>query len=120
MHILVVEDDQFLQKVYVRRLQEAGHTVIVCGSGEAALESVKVSTPDLILLDLILPGKDGFVILKTFKEMPETQDVPVVMLTNINQKVDHDRGLQLGAAAYISKSEVEEGSLAAVVEKFQK
>ena len=120
MNILVAEDDQFLLKVYKQHLEVAGHNVSICDSGEEALDVAKKDVPDLIILDLILPGKDGFAILEELKSNPETQDVPVIMLTNVNQKVDRDHGLKLGAAEYISKDEVQEGSLVEIIGKYSK
>lgn len=103
--ILIIEDDKFLLKLYSDKLRREGFEVAGAISGEEGLNKVFGEKPDLVLLDLVLPQKSGFEILSEMKLNPETKDIPVVILTNLGQESDIQRGLELGAAAYLVKTE---------------
>jgi DNA-binding response OmpR family regulator len=100
--VLIVEDDQHLAKVYQTALQENELIVQICHNGEEAIEWLKENTVDLVLLDLILPKKDGFNVLKAVKEGPQTK-VPVLVVSNIDNELEKQRALELGADAYFLK-----------------
>lgn len=102
--ILIVEDDKFLQELLVRKLEIAGFLTSVAIDGKKALEKIKEELPRLILLDLILPGIDGFEILKQIKENPQTNKIPVIILSNLGQKEEVKRGIKLGADDYLIKA----------------
>ncbi|MBI5229999.1 MAG: response regulator [Candidatus Magasanikbacteria bacterium] len=102
--ILLVEDDSFLSNIYQTKFTKEGYQVAVAGDGEEALKAVKTKKPDIILLDVLLPKLDGFAVLEKLKKDPETKDIPVILLTNLGQRDDVDRGLQLGAADYLIKA----------------
>jgi DNA-binding response OmpR family regulator len=103
--ILIIEDDKFLMKLYSDKLRREKFEVVEAISSEEGLNKVFAEKPDLVILDLVLPRKSGFEILSEMKLNPETKDVPVVILTNLGQKSDIKRGLELGAAAYLVKTE---------------
>ncbi|MEK7649940.1 MAG: response regulator [Patescibacteria group bacterium] len=115
--ILIIEDDKFLLKLYSDKLSREGFLVSMAISGEEGLGKVKQEKPDLVLLDVILPQKNGFDILGALKLDPETKDVPVVMLTNLGQESDIKTGLDLGAADYLVKTDFSITKLPEVVRK---
>lgn len=102
--ILIIEDDEFLRSLCVRKLKGAGFKVSVAVDGEEGLKKVKEEKPDLILLDIVLPGIDGFEVLKRLKEDRTIAGIPVVYLTNLGQEPEVKRGLGLGANDYLVKA----------------
>lgn len=115
--VLIIEDDKFLLKLYSDKLSHEGFLVSMAISGEEGLGKVKQEKPDLVLLDVILPQKNGFDILGALKLDPETKDVPVVMLTNLGQDSDIKTGMDLGAADYLVKTDFSITKLPEVVRK---
>ena len=114
--VLVVEDDKFLRDLITRKLQREGFTVVEAVTGNEALRVTKEDPPDIILLDLILPGIDGFEILKRWKEEKATAGIPVIILSNLGQRDDVERGLRLGAVDYMIKAHFTPGE---IVEKIK-
>lgn len=102
--ILLVEDDPFLLDMYSMKFKEAGFDLVIAQDGELALIKVKEECPDLILLDIVLPKKDGFEVLRNLKSDGHTAKIPVVLLTNLGLDGDVKRGLELGAKGYIVKA----------------
>ena len=104
-HILVVEDEEFLVRALKDNLESEGYTVSVAMDGEAAFTELEKRKPDLILLDLLLPKKNGFDVLKEIKENLEWKLVPVVILSNLGEDSEIKRALDLGANDYFVKSQ---------------
>jgi len=102
--ILLVEDDTFLIDILVQKFQSDGYEVIHAGDGESALEKAHENEPDLIFLDIILPGMNGFEVLKQLKEDEKIKDIPVAFLSNLGQKEDIEKGKRLGAIDFIVKA----------------
>ncbi|MBI4092871.1 MAG: response regulator [Candidatus Kerfeldbacteria bacterium] len=102
--ILVVEDDSFLAGMYVTKLGLEGFSVDLASDGREGLKKAKDGKPDLVLLDIVLPVMDGFTMLEHMKSDPELRSIPVVLLTNLGQKSDVEKGLNLGAADYLIKA----------------
>ncbi len=102
--LLLVEDDTFLAGMYVTKLSMEGFETELATDGKAGLEKAKKLKPDLILLDILLPKMNGFDVLREIKKDPETQDIPVILLTNLGQKSDVVQGLDLGAVDYLIKA----------------
>jgi len=102
--ILIVEDDKFLRELITRKLIQENFEVIEAIDGEEGLEKAKETKPNLILLDLILPGIDGFEVLTKLKEDPALTVIPVIVLSNLGQREDVERGLRLGAVDYLVKA----------------
>lgn len=115
--ILIIEDDKFLRELMARKLHEENYLVLEEADGENGVKATKEQKPDLILLDLILPGVDGFEILGQIKQDLEIKDVPIIILSNLGQKEDIDRGFKLGAADYLIKAHFTPGE---IVEKIKK
>ncbi|MBH41480.1 MAG: response regulator [Candidatus Magasanikbacteria bacterium] len=104
IYILLVEDDSFLANIYKTKFEMEGFSVNVAENGELGLKEAKKKKPDLILLDILLPKMDGFTVLQHLKADSALKDVPVVLLTNLGQKDDVEKGLKLGAADYLIKA----------------
>lgn len=115
--VLLVEDDLSLLKIYSNKLKISQFLVLPATTGDEALRKAQTDAPNLILLDLILPGKDGFQVLEELKMSPQTKNIPVIILSNLGQGADIERGKALGAVDYLVKSDV---SLIDLVEKVKK
>ena len=104
MQILLVEDDLFFQKFYAAKIKEAGIDVIVANDGDDALQKLETLRPQLILLDLIMPKKDGFEVLQALSQKGELKNIPVLVFSTLGQEADIARAKQLGARDYVNKS----------------
>ncbi len=104
MKALIAEDDQFLLKVYETKLAKEGFEVVSAINGEEAVRGALESNPDIILLDLIMPIKNGFEVLEELKNHPEFAQTPIIVLSNLGQDNDTKKAMELGATDYIVKS----------------
>ena len=102
--ILFIEDESTIQKAISRYLEQEGYKVKNALDGEIGLKSAKEIKPDLILLDLILPKKDGFDVLRELKKDESTKNIPVIALTNLEESDNIEKVLALGATAYLIKA----------------
>ena len=103
--ILLIEDDVYLLNIYVTKLQKAGFECLTAESGEKGLELAQEKNPDLILLDILFPGKiGGFEVLQKLKAEARTSDIPVFLLTNLKDDKTISNGLKLGALGYFIKT----------------
>ncbi len=109
--ILIVEDDKFLRELIVKKLAKEGYEVSEAIDGEEGIKKIKSEKPDLILLDLILPGMDGFEVLSKMKDDPLLSSIPVIILSNLGQKEDVEKGLKLGAIDYLIKAHFTPGEI---------
>jgi len=109
--ILVIEDDIFLRRIINKKLLKEGYSVIEATDGEKGLESAKQEKPDLVLLDLVLPEMDGFEVLAKIKKDPLISKTPVIILSNLGQKNDVKKGLELGAADFLVKAHFTPGEI---------
>lgn len=101
--ILIVEDEKDIIEMIEYNLQKEGYTTVSVLTGEDALPAAKRENPDLIILDLMLPGIDGFEVCKKLKSNELTSQVPIIMLTAKSREADKVAGLELGADDYITK-----------------
>ncbi len=115
--ILIIEDEQTLQKTLGDILKKEGYEIINALDGEIGLRLAKTKKPDLILLDLILPKVLGFDVLKNLKQDPETKEMPVIILTNLESMENVEKAIMLGATTYLLKTEY---SLKELIEKIKK
>ena len=114
--ILIIEDDKFLRELISRKLKDEEFEIVEAVDGEEGLKKIKEEKPDLILLDLILPNIDGFEVLSRMKEDLKITAIPVIILSNLGQKEEVERGLKLGAADYLIKAHFTPGE---IVEKIK-
>lgn len=101
--ILVIEDESDIRELIEHHLRREGYGVIAVATGEAGLEAVQSHHPRLVLLDLMLPGLDGFEVCKRLKNSDATREVPIIMLTARSEEADIVSGLEIGADDYIRK-----------------
>ncbi len=104
--ILVAEDDKFLANAYRVKLSKGGFEIKIASDGQEALDSLEAFTPDVILLDLMMPVKDGFAVLEELKKNDKWKKIPVIVASNLGQKEDIDKSMALGAVDYIVKSQI--------------
>jgi DNA-binding response OmpR family regulator len=115
--ILFIEDESALQKTFRNVLEKEGYEMISALDGEAGLKLAKAQKPDLILLDLILPRKDGFEVLKELKRDESTKEIPVIVLTNLEDIESVEKAIELGATTYLVKAQY---TLEEVIQKVKK
>ena len=109
--ILIIEDDKFLRELITQKLIKEGYGVSEAVDGEEGIKKVKEEKPDLVLLDLILPGIDGFEVLSRMREESALTSIPVIILSNLGQKEDVEKGLKLGAVDYLIKAHFTPGEI---------
>lgn len=102
--ILFIEDESSLQKTVGKALEQEGFEVLSALDGEIGLNITREQNPDLILLDLILPQKDGFEVLKELKADDATKNIPVIVITNLESPQDVQMAIDLGAKTYLVKA----------------
>jgi DNA-binding response OmpR family regulator len=115
--ILFIEDEAAIQKTLGESLRKKGYEVKSALDGEIGLRLAKSENPDLILLDLILPKKHGLEVLEGLRQDKRTKDVPVIILTNLENVGEVEKAIELGATTYLIKANY---SLEEVIEKVQK
>lgn len=103
--ILIVEDDESLKKIMVHTLRAENLEVLEAGNGEEGLKMALEEKPDLVLLDIVLPGMDGLAVLKKLREDSRGKDIPVITLTNLGDIKTVSEALAHGASDYLIKSE---------------
>lgn len=112
--ILVIEDDRFMIKAIKDKLEREGLGVIIALNGREGMAKLKEEKPALVLLDLVMPIKNGFEVLEEMKLSNEFKNIPVIILSNLGQDSDIKKGLELGAVDYLIKSDF---TINAVLEK---
>ncbi len=115
--ILIVEDDKFLRDLILQKLQREGFETVPALDGEEGLRLAKEKMPDLMLLDLILPGLDGFEVLKQLKSDGGTKSIPIIVLSNLGQKEDMDRAFAGGAEDFMVKANFTPGEIIAKIKQ---
>lgn len=103
-NILLIEDDPFLIEIYSEKFREGGFFVDVVSNGEEVLAKAKEKKPDLIVLDIVLPQVDGWELLRQLKQDQELKNIKVVILSNLGQKEEVEKGIESGAAKYLIKA----------------
>lgn len=113
-HILIIEDDSFLKNLESSKFTHEGFTVASAVTGAEVDTALTTQTPDVILLDLMLPDVDGFELLKRFKADDKIKAVPVIVFSNLSDEIEMKRVLDAGAAEFMVKSNF---TLSDVIEK---
>ncbi|MFH0819990.1 MAG: response regulator [bacterium] len=116
--ILLIEDDVFLSNIYSKKFESEGFEMLIALDGEKGLKLALSKEPALILLDLLLPGLNGFEVLKVLKKDEMAKKIPVILLTNLSQKEDIEKGLALGADDYLIKTHFMPSEIVEKVKKF--
>lgn len=115
--ILLIDDDEFIRKVYSSDLTERGFEVVTAADGAEGLAKIASEQPNLIILDLIMPQKNGFEVLAALKNQDLTAKVPTIVLSNLAQEEDKDKAKSLGAVDYLIKDQTTFDIMAAAVER---
>ncbi len=102
--VLIVEDDEFLRSLTAKRLEKENYAIEVAVDGENAISLLDTLKPSIILLDLLLPGKDGFEVLKKIRSTESVKAVPVVIFSNLGQKEDIEKAKTLGVDDFLIKA----------------
>lgn len=114
--ILVIEDDKYITHAYQSKLTKEGYDIRTALDGEEAETILNSFSPDIIILDLVLPKKDGFEVLQDLQSNDKWKSIPVIIVSNLGQKEDIEKGLKLGARDYIAKTEL---TLNKLIDKIQ-
>jgi len=118
--ILVVEDEAFLLQALSDKLKKAGHEVETAGDGVQGMEKIKSFKPDLVFLDLLMPNKDGYAVLKETHEMDDYKDLPIVILSNFGEEKEIKKAKDLGARDYYVKANLKLSELVTKIEDYIK
>ncbi|MDO8523499.1 MAG: response regulator [bacterium] len=102
--VLIVDDDEFLLEMYAMKFVESGYEVDTAKNGEDAVKKAKTNSPDVILMDVVMPKMDGFDLLRNLKKENAAPNAITLVLTNLGQKEDVDKGMKSGATDYIIKA----------------
>jgi DNA-binding response OmpR family regulator len=116
--VMIVEDDTVLANALKLALENEGYELSLATDGEEAERMIQQEIPDLILLDLLLPIKNGFEVLKVMRQNPSTKDISVVILTNFEQETSINEGKKLGAKDYIVKANIDIQDVPEIVKKY--
>lgn len=116
--ILIVDDEIDIIRTYGEKFSKNGFNVVTSLKGEETVNLAKEELPDIILLDVLMPGLDGFKILKTLKNDPQTKQIPIIMLTNVGEVDGIEKGIILGADDYLVKVNFTPGEVVEKVRKF--
>ncbi len=101
--VLIIEDDDHISKVYEIKLSKENVDTVVARDGEEGVKMVASEKPDLVLLDLMIPKKDGFTVLEEVKKTDLGKTIPILVLSNLGQQGDIERAVSMGAADYFIK-----------------
>ena len=118
--ILLAEDDAFLQRMYATKLDGDGFNVISASDGQEALDKASSTEIDAVLLDILMPKKSGFEVLKEMRANSKFKDLPIIILTNLNDTDDIKKAKALGASEYVVKSHFLPSEVVELVQKHLK
>lgn len=118
--VMIIEDDKFFISLIAKKLSDSGFTSLFANDGKMAFEVLAKQTPDIILLDIMLPDIDGFEILTRLKKDEQLKNIPVVFLSNLGSKEDINHGKELGATDFLIKATVTMDEVVKEVEKVLK
>jgi DNA-binding response OmpR family regulator len=111
VRLVVIEDDKFLRQLIMRKLTKEGFIVVEAEDGATGLDAIRSELPQLVLLDILLPGMSGFDVLAEIKNDKKLAGVPVVMLSNLGQKEEIERAKSLGATDFLVKAKFTPGEI---------
>lgn len=114
--VLIVDDSPTETSKLTSLLEKNGHSVITADSGEAGVKTAKAELPSLVLMDIVMPGLNGFQATRQLSKAPETSSIPVIIVTTKNQETDRVWGMRQGAKAYLTKP-IDESELLSAIQK---
>jgi len=115
--ILLIEDDAMFARIYQKKFIKDGHKVVTAKDGHQGLALMKDEQPDVVLLDIMMPELSGLEVLERISADPAKHGIPVIVLTNLDSEEEQERALELGAVAYLVKTEHHPGLVAAKVQE---
>ena len=116
--ILMVEDDETLSKMYQKKLEHESFQVEIAYTGDEGVAQAAVAKPDLILLDIMLPGMDGFGVISELQKDAKTKDIPIIILTNLGtSEIFVDKAKMLGVKQYLTKYKTSAGEVAKAIKE---
>jgi len=118
--ILIIEDEKFLLEMYQGRFEKEGYQVFTAIDGQCGLRLAQKEKPDLIILDILMPGMDGYEVIRKLKEDNQTKEITILVLSNLGQREEVNQGLKLGADDYIIKTDLTPSELVNKVERMFK
>ena len=118
--VLLIEDDKSLIEMYQLRFKEDNFNLLLAEDGATGLELARTRHPSIILLDIMLPKMDGFAVLTELKKTDDTKSIPVLMMTNLGQQADIEKGHELGADDYVVKSSLTPSQVSEKIKTFIK
>ncbi len=118
--ILLVEDDETLRDMYTLKIEAEGYKLLTAADGEVGLALALAHHPDVILLDIMMPKMDGFAVLTELKKDEALKQTPILMLSNLGQQADVDKGKQLGANDYVVKASMTPTQVVAKIKSYLK
>jgi DNA-binding response OmpR family regulator len=116
--IAIIEDEPFLATMYVTKFELENFTVFRAADGQEGLEIIQTQKPDIVLLDVVMPKVDGFEVLRQLRTDSATASLPVILLTNLGQRSDIEKGLSLGASDYVIKANYTPAQVVAKVKEY--
>lgn len=114
--ILLADDDEAISSAYRYFLEQEGYVVVPAHDGMEALKKIREGKPDLVLLDLIMPVKNGFEVLESLRRTGKLKKLPVIVISNLGQESEIERCMELGAASYLIKANL---SMSAVLKRIR-
>jgi len=117
--VLIVDDSPVEQHVYCQALEQRGYDTIVAADGEEAVSVARAKLPDLIIMDVVMPGMNGFQATRKLHKSPETESIPIIMISTKNQETDKIWAMRQGAVAYLVKPVKAEDLLEVVEARLQ-
>ena len=102
--VFIVEDDAFISSLLTKKFESEGVVIATSSTGDTAAADIKAAKPAIIILDIMLPGIDGLQVLEQIKKDPETQNIPVIMLSNLGEKVQIEKAKKYGAVSFLIKA----------------
>src|SRR3989338_127261 len=106
MKVMIIEDDKFMAGLLAKKFEENSFTIGHLGSGEKAVAETVAQKPDVVILDILLPDRNGFEVLKELKEKEATKNIPVIIVSNLGSKDDFEKGSRLGACGFMVKATI--------------
>lgn len=113
--VLIVDDEPALLDIYSTKLLMDGYQVLTAKNGNEGFEVAINSSPDIVLLDVLMPGKDGFEVLRDLRANPKTKTLPIIVLSNLGQEYEVKRGMALGADKFLTKADLTPGKVSEAV-----